>query len=99
MNGWRRCGVSNSGILLSHEEEGNSAMFDSMDEPEGCHAKWSKSGRDRQVLRVITYTWNLKKKKKLKLTETESRNVVARVGVEEIERGWSKSTYFQLCGD
>lgn len=27
------------GILFSHEEEGNSAMFDSMDEPEGCHAK------------------------------------------------------------
>ena len=39
MNGWRRCGVSNNGILLNHEEEGNSAMSASMDEPEWCYAK------------------------------------------------------------
>ena len=27
-----------------------------------CHAKWNKSDRGRQILHVIIYMWNLKKK-------------------------------------
>ena len=51
---------------------------DNFNEPRGHYAKWNKSDRERQTLHGITYIWNLKKrkKKKVKLIETESRMVV-----------------------
>ena len=33
-----------------------------MDGPGGCYAQWSKSDRERQILHVGIYTWNLKNK-------------------------------------
>ena len=33
-----------------------------MDGPGECHAEWSKSYRERQVLYDVAYIWNLKKK-------------------------------------
>ena len=31
---------------------------------EGLYVKWNKQDRERQILHVVTYMWNLKKKKK-----------------------------------
>ena len=33
-----------------------------MDEPEGYHAQWNMSDRERQMLYDLIYMWNLKKK-------------------------------------
>ena len=53
------------------------------------YAKWNKPGRERQILRGITYMCNLKKKKKVKLIETESGMVVAKCwGMGKIGRSW-----------
>ena len=38
----------------------------------------NKPDRERQILYDITYMWNLKKKKKIKLIDTENRKLVAR---------------------
>ena len=49
------------------KEEWNSAICNNMDGPRDYHTKWSKSGRERQILYDITYMWNLKKKKQINL--------------------------------
>ena len=52
--------------VLSNIKERNFAICKSwtwiMDGLEGYHAKWNKSDRERQILYVITYMWNLKNK-------------------------------------
>ena len=56
-----------SGILLSHEKEGNPTICKNMDGPWGHYAKWNKSDRERQILYYsydLTYMWKLKKPKK-----------------------------------
>ena len=76
------------GILFSLKQEQNPAICN-MDEPGGHHAKWNKPDTERQLLRGITYMWNLKRNEKVKLIETESWMVAARdKGVGEIGRGW-----------
>ena len=42
------------------KEEWNSAICNNMDGPRDYHTKWSKSGRERQILYDITCMWNLK---------------------------------------
>ena len=46
-----------SGILLSHEKEGNPAICDNLDETWGHYEKWNNQG---QILYDITCTENLK---------------------------------------
>ena len=61
----------------------------SLDGPTGYCGKWNKSDRERQTPYDFTYMWNLKNKKKTnkqnrnRLTDTENRLMVARVG-----EGW-----------
>ena len=59
-------------ILLSHKKEyhsaikkkeGNLAIYDNMDRPRGCYAKWNESERGRQIPYDFTYMWNLKNKR------------------------------------
>lgn len=38
----------------------------------GHYAKYDKPDREGQILYGITYVWNLKKEKKIKLTETDA---------------------------
>ena len=38
----------------------NNVICSNMDATRDSHTKWSKSGRDRQILYNITYMWNLK---------------------------------------
>ena len=54
---------THNGILPSHKKkEWNFAICSNMDGLGGHYAKWNKSDRDRQILYVITYMWNLKNK-------------------------------------
>ena len=43
----------------------NLAIWDNMDGPRGCCAKWNKSDRERQTLCGFIYNWNLKKPKQM----------------------------------
>ena len=48
------------GILLSHKKGWKFAICSNMDRLGGHYGKWNKSERERQILYVITYMWNLK---------------------------------------
>ena len=52
-----------NGILLSHKKKWNWVICSEVDGPRVCHAEWSKSEREKQILYANTYIWNLKKKK------------------------------------
>ena len=52
--------INNTGILLNHKKEWNTAICSNMDETRDYHTKLSKSERERQIPYEITYTWNLK---------------------------------------
>ena len=43
------------------------AICSNMNGPRDYHTKWSKSKSERQTSYDITYMWNLKKKKRLKM--------------------------------
>ena len=61
-----------SGILLSHQKEGNDAICSNMDGPGDCHSKWSKSEKDKYHM-----TWlicEIQKKTWYKWTYLQSRN-------------------------
>lgn len=45
-------------ILFGHEKEGNSDFCYNTDASWGHYAKWSESGRERQVLSDFKYIWN-----------------------------------------
>ena len=49
-----------NGILLSNKKEWNNAICSKVDGPTDYHTKWSKSDRERQILYIIIYMWNLK---------------------------------------
>ena len=60
-----------NGILLSHKKECNNAICSNMDGPREYHTKWSKSGKERQIL-YITYMWNLKNNTNEYIYKTET---------------------------
>lgn len=49
-----------NGILPSHKEEGNIAIWDNVNGPGGSYAKWNESDRERQVSYAVTYMWDMK---------------------------------------
>ena len=57
-------------ILFRLRKEGNSAMWDSMDEPRGHHAKWNKPVAESWVLHEFTCIRYLKQPNTI---ETENR--------------------------
>ena len=50
-----------NGILLSHKKERNWVNCREVDGPRDCHTEWSKSEREKQILYINTYMWNLEK--------------------------------------
>ena len=50
-----------NGILLSHKKEKNCAICRDVDGPRVCHTQWSKSEREKQILYIDVYMWNLEK--------------------------------------
>ena len=73
-----------NGILLSHEKEGNPDICNNRNGPWGHYVKWHKPDRERQTLHGIAYMWDLNKKSN---SQTQSRKVIASLGVGEIGRG------------
>ena len=49
-----------NGILLSHRKEWNWVIGRDVDGPRNCHTEWSKSEREKQILYINEYMWNLK---------------------------------------
>ena len=47
-------------LLLSHKKKWNWVICRDVDGPRGCHKKWSKSEREKQIC-INTYMWNLEK--------------------------------------
>ena len=50
-----------NGILLSHKKKQNCVILRDMDGPRDCHVEWSKSEREKQILHISAYMWNLEK--------------------------------------
>ena len=50
-----------NGILLSHKRERNFLICRDVDGPRDCHTEWSKSEREKQILYINAYMWNLEK--------------------------------------
>ena len=50
-----------SGILLSHKKERNWVICRDVDGPRDCHTEWSKLEREKQILYINAYMWNLEK--------------------------------------
>ena len=50
-----------NGILLSHKKERNSVICRDVDGPRDCDTEWGKSEREKQILYINTYMWNLEK--------------------------------------
>ena len=50
-----------SGILLCHKEEQNWVIGRDVDGPRDCHTEWSESEREKNLLYINAYMWNLKK--------------------------------------
>ena len=44
-----------NGILLSHKNKWNNAIYSNMDGPRDYHNKWSKPDRERQISYDIAY--------------------------------------------
>ena len=50
-----------NGILLSHKNEQNWVICWDMDGPRDCYTEWSKWEREKQILYINAYMWNLEK--------------------------------------
>ena len=50
-----------NGILLSHETEQNWVICRDMDGSRHCHTEGSKSEREKQILYINAFMWNLEK--------------------------------------
>ena len=48
-----------NGILLSYKKECISVTSNEVDEPRAYYTEWSKSERERQILYINAYIWNL----------------------------------------
>ena len=48
-----------SGILLSHKKECIWVNSNEVDEPRAYYTEWSKSEREKQILYINAYIWNL----------------------------------------
>ena len=50
-----------NGISLSHKKEWIWVGASEVDEPRACYTEWSKSEREKQILYINAYVWNLEK--------------------------------------
>ena len=51
-----------NGILLSYKKEHIWVSSNEVDEPSTYYTEWSKSERERQILYIYAYTWNLERR-------------------------------------
>ena len=50
-----------NGILFSHKKQWIWVSYSEVDEPRACYTEWSRSEREKQILYINTYMWNLEK--------------------------------------
>ena len=50
-----------NGILLSYKKEWNRVICRDVDGSRDCHTEWSKSEREKHILCIDAYMWNLEK--------------------------------------
>ena len=62
-----------NGILLSHKNEWNDAIWSNVNAIRDDHTKWSKSEKERQIPYDITYMWQQKPHKRSYKKETDSQ--------------------------
>ena len=65
-----------SGVLLSHKNEQNCAIYINVDGPRDFHIEWSKSEREKQILYII-YKWSLKKFYRWTYLQSRNREIDA----------------------
>ena len=58
---WFICTHTHTGILLSRKKKWKCAICRDMDGPRDCHTEWSKSEREKQILYIYAFMWNLEK--------------------------------------
>ena len=74
-----------NGILHSHWKEWNKVISRCVDEPRVSHTEWSKSEREKQILHIIAFMWNLKTW--YRLTYFQGRNRDADVENRHLDTG------------
>ena len=50
-----------NGVLLSHKKERNWVICRDVGGSRDCHTEWNKSEREKQILYINAYMWNLEK--------------------------------------
>ena len=50
-----------NGILLNHKKEQNCVICKDVDGPKDCHTECSESEKEKQILLIKAYMWNLEK--------------------------------------
>ena len=50
-----------NGIVLCHRKERNWVICRDVDGSTDCHTEWSKSEREKRILYINVYMWNLEK--------------------------------------
>ena len=61
-------------ILLSHKKERNWVICRDVAGPRDCHTEWSKSEREKQILYINAYMWNLEKWYRWSYLQSRSRD-------------------------
>ena len=77
-----------------NKKEGNLAICNNVDGPNGYFLNWNKSDRERQILYDFTYMWNLKIQNKRTNTTKQNghiKNIVPVINCIQIWDKWSIS--------
>ena len=61
-----------NGMLLGHKKKWNWVICSEVDGPRACHTEWNKSEREKQLLYINAYMWNLEKR--CRWTSLQGRN-------------------------
>ena len=64
-----------NGILLSHKNELSTwVICRDVDGPRECHTEWSKSEKEKQILYINAYMWNLEKRYRWSYLQSRNRD-------------------------
>ena len=62
-------------MFLSHQKEWNWVIWRDVDEPRDCHIEWSQLVREKQILYINTYMWNLEKWYRWSYLQSRNRDI------------------------
>ena len=92
-------------ILLTHKKEWIWITWTEMDKTRACYTEWRKSDREKQILYINAYTWNLEKWYWWTYLQGRKRDINIENGLVDTVRGgaggtnWESNmeTYTLLC--